>query len=149
MTGTGTSGLAVGDVHRFGSHRVTREEIIRFATLYDPQPFHLSDEAAAASPFGRLAASGWHTCAMTMGMLVREGPPVVDVERGGIGIGADCLRWLKPVYADDVLSCETEVVTKEPSARMPGMNKVAFEVRVFNQHGAQVMQTRLLGLSPD
>ncbi|WP_374413675.1 MaoC family dehydratase [Novosphingobium colocasiae] len=149
MSSAGDSKLTVGDTHRFGSHHVTRDEIISFATLYDPQPFHLSEEAAAASPFGRLAASGWHTCAMMMGMLVREGPPVVDVERGGIGLGADGLRWMKPVYADDVLSCETTVVSKEPFAKLPGMSKVAFQIRVFNQHGEQVMETRLLGLSPD
>lgn len=64
--------VAVGERQSFGSYRVTREEVIDFATRYDPQPFHLSDEAAAATHFGRLSASGWHTCAMVMAMLVEN-----------------------------------------------------------------------------
>ena len=62
--------LVVGDVGRTGTYAVTREEVLDFATKYDPQPFHLDDAAAAATHFGRLSASGWHTCAMTMRMMV-------------------------------------------------------------------------------
>ncbi|RBY86038.1 acyl dehydratase, partial [Blastococcus sp. TBT05-19] len=58
--------LSVGTTARFGRYEVTREEVVEFASKYDPQPFHLSDEAAAQTHFGRLSASGWHTCAMTM-----------------------------------------------------------------------------------
>src|SRR3712207_7552247 len=64
--------LAVGQKASFGSYEVTREEVLEFARKYDPQPFHLSDEAAAQTHFGRLAASGWHTCAMTMAMIVEN-----------------------------------------------------------------------------
>ena len=64
--------LEVGGVSRFGSYEVTREEVIEFASKYDPQPFHLDDEAAAKTHFGRLSASGWHTCAMTMAMMVEN-----------------------------------------------------------------------------
>ena len=85
----------------FGSYEVTREEVLEFAHKYDPQPFHLSDEAAAKTHFGRIAASGWHTCAMTMAVIARY---VVDDEQAGLGSpGVDELRWLKPVYPGDTL----------------------------------------------
>ena len=64
--------LPVGTVIELGSFGVDRDEVIDFASKYDPQPFHLSDEAAAQSMFGRLAASGWHTCAMVMGLMTRN-----------------------------------------------------------------------------
>ncbi|HYI43060.1 MAG TPA: MaoC/PaaZ C-terminal domain-containing protein, partial [Sphingomicrobium sp.] len=91
--------LEVGAETYFGSCKVTREEVIDFARKYDPQPFHLSDEAAAKTHFGRIAASGWHTCAMTMGVIARH---VVESRQAGLGSpGIDELRWLKPVYPGD------------------------------------------------
>ncbi len=93
--------LEVGKETYFGSDEVTREEVLEFARKYDPQPFHLSDEAAAKTYFGRLSASGWHTCAMTMGVIARK---VVAEEQAGLGSpGIDELRWLKPVYPGDTL----------------------------------------------
>ena len=74
--------LAIGAETYFGSYDVTREEILEFARKYDPQPFHLSDEEAAKTHFGRLAASGWHTCAMTMAVIARH---VVDQQQAGLG----------------------------------------------------------------
>ena len=74
--------IAIGAESDFGSYEVTREEVIDFARKYDPQPFHLSDEEAAKTHFGRLAASGWHTCAMTMAVIARK---VVDDEQAGLG----------------------------------------------------------------
>ena len=88
--------LAVGAETEFGSYEVTREEVLEFARKYDPQPFHLSDAAAAKTHFGRLAASGWHSCAMTMAVLARW-----SAEHGQAGLGSpgsDELRWRKPVY---------------------------------------------------
>ena len=83
--------LDVGAETYFGSYDVTREEILEFAWKYDPQPFHLSDEEAAKTHFGRIAASGWHTCAMTMAVVGRH---VVDEEQAGLGSpGIDELRW--------------------------------------------------------
>jgi len=64
--------IAVGSTQAFGGYEVTREEVTAFAAKYDPQPFHLDDDAAAATHFGRLSASGWHTCAMTMAMMVEN-----------------------------------------------------------------------------
>src|SRR5690348_11874523 len=96
--------INVGDSQSFGAYEVTREEVIAFAEKYDPQPFHLSDEAAAKTPFGSLAASGWHSCAMTMSMVVREMQAHPDRQEAAIGaLGIDELRWLKPVRPGDTL----------------------------------------------
>src|SRR3954453_11344005 len=87
--------LEVGAETEYGSYDVTREEMLEFARKYDPQPFHLSDEAAAKTHFGRMSASGWHTCAMTMAVLARY---AVRHEQAGLGSpGIDELRWKKPV----------------------------------------------------
>jgi acyl dehydratase len=130
--------LKVGDKKRFGAYRVTREEVLEFAGKYDPQAFHLSDEAAARTHFGRLAASGWHTCAMTMAMLVASGR---DEPYAGLGSpGVDELRWLKPVYPDDVLSVESEIVEVTPSRSKPELGSFRSHVTVFNQHDEPVMR---------
>lgn len=87
----------VGRIERVGGYQVTREEVVEFASKYDPQPFHLDDAAAEASPiFGRLAASGWHTCAMTMRMLTDGWTEDGHFSLGGNAV--DELRWMKPVY---------------------------------------------------
>ncbi len=84
--------MEVGAERVYGSYDVTREEVIEFARKYDPQPFHLSDEAAAKTHFGRLAASGWHTCAMTMRVIVDA---ITKERQAGLGSpGVDELRWL-------------------------------------------------------
>src|SRR3954451_3410882 len=102
--------IEIGRETHFGSYEVTREEVLDFARKYDPQPFHLSDEAAATTFFGRLSASGWHTCAMTMSMVVAN---LEANNQAGLGSpGIDELRWLKPVYPGDTLRCETEVIEK-------------------------------------
>jgi acyl dehydratase len=130
--------LIVGDKRRFGSYHVTREEVLEFARKYDPQPFHLSDEAAAQTHFGRLAASGWHTCAMTMAMLV-EG--MKDEPQAGLGSpGVDELRWLKPVYPGDTLSIESEIIEVTPSRSKPNLGSFRSQVTVFNQHDEPVMR---------
>ncbi|WP_375250672.1 MaoC family dehydratase [Sphingomonas sp.] len=129
--------LAVGEVHRFGAYAVTREEVIDFASKYDPQPFHLSDEAAAATHFGRLSASGWHTCAMVMAMLVED---LKKHQRASLGSpGIDELRWLKPVYPGDILSCENEVIEKRVSQSRPEMGIFKSRLTVTNQDGVAVM----------
>ena len=129
--------LEVGAVRRFGHYEVTREELLDFAGNYDPQPFHLDDAAAAKTPFGRLVASGWHTCAMTMAMMVESQRDEPRALLGGAGI--DELRWLKPVYPDDVLSCETELLEKRRSRSKPGMGILRQRTTTFNQHGEQVL----------
>ncbi len=130
--------LVVGAEREFGSYEVTREEVIEFATKYDPQPFHLSDEAAAKTHFGRIAASGWHTAAMTMAVIARA---VVDEEQAGLGSpGVDELRWLKPVYPGDTLTVRGEILEKTPSRSKPEIGSFRTATVVTNQHGEPVMK---------
>ncbi len=109
--------IEVGATRGFGPYEVTREEVLAFAGKYDPQPFHLSDEAAAKTYFGRLSASGWHTCAMTMAMYVAYMKEHPQAALGAAGV--DELRWLKPVYPGDVLRAESVVLEKRASAAAP------------------------------
>ncbi|MBB4615499.1 MaoC family dehydratase [Novosphingobium taihuense] len=133
-----------GEIQRFGSYPVSRQEVIEFASKYDPQPFHLSDEAAAQTHFGQLSASGWHTCAMTMAMLVEN---LKERKQAGLGSpGLDEIRWLKPVYPGDTLSVETEIVDKKRSASRPEMGSFRSIVRVYNQDGVVVMTMKSIGL---
>jgi acyl dehydratase len=134
----------VGERHSFGSYAVTREEVIEFASKYDPQPFHLDDAAAAKTYFGRLSASGWHTCAMTMRMLVDS---MKDAESASLGSpGLDELRWLKPVYPGDTLGCETECIEVRPSTSRPEMGSIKNRLTVRNQDGEAVMTMTSIGL---
>ena len=129
--------LVIGAKSSFGSYHVTREEVIEFATKYDPQAFHLSDEAAAQTHFGRMSASGWHTCAMTMAMIVEN---LQATEQAGLGSpGLDELRWLIPVYPGDTLRCENELLEKRQSASKPEMGIFRTKVMVFNQHDQIVL----------
>ena len=129
--------LAVGDRAEMGTYEVTREEVIDFATKYDPQPFHLSDEAAARTHFGRLAASGWHTAAMTMSVVVRH---ITRTEQAGLGSpGVDSLRWVKPVYPGDTLSVASEVIEVTPSRSKRDIGSLRSNVVVSNQHREAVM----------
>lgn len=121
----------------FGSCEVTRDEVLEFARKYDPQPFHLSDEAAAKTYFGRLSASGWHTCAMTMGVIARR---VVSEEQAGLGSpGIDELRWLKPVYPGDTLTVRGEIIEKTPSRSKPDMGSFRTRTTVTNQDNVPVL----------
>jgi acyl dehydratase len=136
--------IHVGMTRSFGRYEVTRDEVLEFARRYDPQPFHLSDEAAAETHFGRLAASGWHTCAMTMAMFVEhmQGHPQASLGAAGV----DELRWLKPVYPGDVLRCESEVLDVRPSQSRPEMGSVRNRMTTFNQHGEPVLRFTALAL---
>lgn len=134
-----------GDRASFGSYAVTREEVLEFAKKYDPQGFHLNDEAAAKTYFGRLSASGWHTCAMTMSMLVGSwsgGEPAASLGSPGV----DELRWLKPVYPGDTLRVEIETLEVTPSRSKPDMGSVRNRVTVLNQHDEPVLTMVSIGL---
>ncbi len=136
--------LVVGSKACFGRYEVTREEVIEFANKYDPQPFHLDEEAAAKTHFGRISASGWHTCAMTMAMLVQN---LKEHKQAGLGSpGLDELRWLKPVYPGDVLRVESELLEKTRSRSRPEMGSFKSIVSVFNQDDVKVMTFRSIGL---
>jgi len=136
--------LEPGSTAKFGRYEVTREEVIEFASKYDPQPFHLSDDAAAQTHFGRISASGWHTCAMVMRMMVDN---ITERRQAGLGSpGLDELRWLRPVYPGDTLRVETTLLDKTPSRSRPGIGSFRSEVRVFNQDDVMVCTMKSIGL---
>ncbi len=136
--------LEIGQTAAFGRYEVTREEVLAFAAAYDPQPFHLSDEAAAQTHFRRISASGWHTCAMTMRMLVDN---ITELRQAGLGSpGLDELRWLKPVYPGDVLRVESALLSKRQSQSRPEMGSFQSSVKVYNQDNVTVMTMQSIGL---
>ena len=127
--------LSVGQKFKSGTVTVTTERIKEFAREFDPQPFHLDEEAAKKSFFGRLVASGWHTAAMTMRMLVDSDL----VPAGGtIGVGTDELSFPRPVYPGDVLHVEGEVVALRLSQSRPEIGVVKIKVTTFKQTGEAV-----------
>ncbi len=138
-----------GLVERYGSYRVTREEVVAFATRYDPQPFHLDDAAAAATHFGRLAASGWHTCSMAMRLMVDHFQEIGLQSLGSPGV--DELRWLKPVYPDDTLRVQAEWLELRASRSRPELGFARVRTTVYNQHGEAVTHftgTQMLARRP-
>ena len=127
----------VGASHEFGEYHVTAEEIIEFASKYDPQPFHLSEEAGKAMHFGGLCASGWHTCAMAMRMAVDNMP---EGDSGSLGSPSiDELRWTKPVFPGDTLRIKSTILDKRESRSRPDMGSVFMHNEVFNHNDELVM----------
>ena len=130
--------LVVGAETLFGHYDVTREEVLEFARKYDAQPFHLSDEAAAKTHFGRLAASGWHTGAMSMSVIVAA---MSKNPQAGLGSpGIDELRWLRPVYPGDRLTVRGKILATTPSRSKPDIGSMRTETIVTNQHDVEVMR---------
>lgn len=127
----------VGSTDEFGHYTVTRDEIIAFASRYDPQPFHLSEEAGRATHFGGLCASGWQTGAMAMRMIVDNMPPEGSGSLGSPGL--DELRWLKPVFPGDTLRMKSTVLDRRESRSRPDMGLLFLENQVINQHDEVVM----------
>ena len=135
MSGMYLEDFAVG--HVYGSERITvdKERIKAFAAEFDPQPFHQDEDAARRSIFGGLAASGWHTAALTMRLLV-EG----DFRPAGgiVGAGFDELRWPLPVRPGDQLQVRSEVLEVRPSKSRPHQGLVKLRITTTNQHGDAV-----------
>lgn len=129
--------LRVGDRFVSGEYALDEAQITSFAAQFDPQPFHLDHEAAKATLFGGLAASGWHTAAVTMRLLVGGGLPLAG---GIIGAGGE-ISWPKPTRPGDVLHVETEVVSVTPSASRPDRGRVVVRSRTLNQHGDVLQQS--------
>ena len=128
--------LHVGDTFMTGTHELTADDIKRFAKTFDPQPFHLDDEAAAQTIFSGLAASGWHTAAVTMKLLVTGGPKLAG---GIVGAGGE-IEWKTPARPGDVLRVESEVVELMASRSRPDRGIVVLRSRTINQRG-DVVQT--------
>ena len=130
------SDFCPGQRFRSASRTVTVDEIKAFAAEYDPQPFHLDEQAAAGSLFGGLVASGWQTAALAMRLNVDGALPVAG---GIIGGAIDELRWPAPVRPGDTLTAENEVLEVIPSASRPGTGRVRAACRLFNQDGELVL----------
>lgn len=134
--------LKAGAVFRSGSITVTEDAIRSFAAQFDPQPFHLDPEAARASPFDGLAASGWHTGAVTMRLIV-EG--TLKIGGGILGLGGQ-LNWPRPTRPGDVLTVQSEILEVTPSRSNPTRGTVTVRNTTLNQRGeaVQVMEVKLL-----
>jgi len=129
--------LQAGDRFTSAEHVLDEAQIKSFAAQFDPQPFHLDHEAAKATLFGGLAASGWHTAAITMRLLVGGGLPIAG---GIIGTGGE-IRWPKPTRPGDVLHVETEVTSVTPSRSRPERGMVVVRSETRNQHGDVLQQS--------
>ena len=130
--------FAVGQTYGSGRMRIGEEQIKNFAVEFDPQPFHLDEEAARSTIFGGLAASGWHTAAATMRLLV-EG----DLRPAGgiIGMGFEDFRWPRPTRPGDELRVESEVLEVRPSKSRPDQGLIKVRNTTLNQAGEAVLIT--------
>jgi acyl dehydratase len=126
---------AVGQIYQSGRHRVDKAQIVAFAEEFDPQFYHLDEEAAKNSPFKGLAASGWHTAAVTMRLMVDgEFKPA-----GGIlGVGFDQLSWPRPVRPGDELRVTSEILEVRPSKSRPDRGMIRVQNTTFNQNDEPV-----------
>ena len=132
--------LELGLTEHFGPFEVDREEVVAFAERYDPQPFHLDEDAAAKTHFGRLAASGWHTTAMMMGAMVRARQNSGGWQANALGaMGLDELRWRRPVFPGDVLRGSSELVEKLESHSRPETGILKWRTRLVNQGDQEVL----------
>ena len=136
--------LAIGQKFATGTATLTTEDIKTFAAQFDPQPFHLDEEAARNSLFGGLAASGWHTGALSMRLLV-EGE--MQIAGGLIGLGGE-LSWPRPVHAGDTLRVDSEVLDIRVSASKPDRGIVTVRNRTLNQNGEVVQMAVVKMLVP-
>jgi acyl dehydratase len=125
----------VGQTFSSGTLRVDAERIKRFAAEFDPQPFHLDEHAARDTMFRGLAASGWHTAALTMRLLVESG---INPAGGVIGAGVEELRWPRPVRPGDELRIESEVIEVRPSQSRPEQGWIKLRTTTLNQNGEPV-----------
>lgn len=126
--------LKVGDRFRTGEHALDEAQILAFAQQFDPQPFHLDAEAARHTLFGGLAASGWHTAAITMRLMVTSG---MQIAGGMIGAGCE-IQWPQPTRPGDVLHVESEVLDVRASASRPERGMATLRSETRNQRGEVV-----------
>lgn len=151
-------GEGIGPRQELGRFTFTAEEIVRFASAFDPQPFHVDAEAARLSPFGTLIASGWHTACVWMGLYVRthgaivpalpENHPAV-IAPAGIGFGMTDLRWPAPVRAGDTVVFFTQVLDARPSGSRPGWTIYHRSNTAERADGTPVLSMDLRHIAPD
>ena len=133
----------VGQVRDLGTISPTREEIIQFATQFDPQPFHLDDEAAKASVFGGLCASGWHTCSMAMRLMVTR----FLQETSSLGSpGLEDIKWPKPVFPGDVLRLRVTVLDSRISKSNPSLGILRWRWQLHNVVDTEVLDLEVTSL---
>lgn len=131
--------FSVGQVFELGTVTLDKEAIVGFASQYDPQPFHIDEAAAQASPFGGLIASGWHTCSALMRLMC----DTYLLDSASIGSpGVDQIRWLKPVRAGDTLTARVVVLESRPSRSKPDRGSVLIELSAVNQNGQTAITMR-------
>lgn len=135
--------LTAGSVRELGSVTVDKDEVKEFASKYDPQPFHLDEEAGRNSLFGALAASGWHTAAMAMRLTV-DNLLKHTASKGSPGL--ESLKWLKPVFPGDVLSLRHSILESRPLKSRPDTGLVRSRWEMFNQHGDKVLEMEGYGM---
>jgi acyl dehydratase len=130
--------LEIGRSYGSGEALVSEAEIIEFAERFDPQPFHTDPVAAAASVFGQLVASGWHTAALTMRLRVTSD---LRLSGGWIGMGIESMKWPKPVVPGDRLTVTVEVIEKRESKSRPDRGVIRVRTSTFNERGELVFET--------
>lgn len=139
--------IQVGEIIQLGRHTFTVEEVKAFAHRFDPQPFHVDEQAAEETHFGALVASGWHTASIWMRLMVEYRRRVAEAARArgepvaGIGpaLGFRELKWLKPVYVGDTIEYESEVIETRRSNNRPGFGLMTIRATGFNQNGEPVI----------
>jgi acyl dehydratase len=135
--------LEAGQVHELGEHRISREAIVDFATRWDPQPFHLDEEAGRGSIYGGLIASGWHTCAIAMRMMCDS----YLLEAHSMGSpGVEDVRWLRPVRPGETLRGRMTVLESRPSRSKPDRGTIRSRWEIFDAEGNQVMSMEGYGM---
>jgi acyl dehydratase len=145
MSGRFLEDMVVGETRQLGSRSLSEDEIIAFALKFDPQPFHIDREAAARSHFGGIIASGWHSAATMMRVVVDRA--MADGPGGFIGSpGFEDLRWLKPVRPGDTLNVSTTITEVVPSTTKPDRGVVRTRYEVTNQHGEMVLSMNGKGM---
>ncbi|MFY9685632.1 MAG: MaoC family dehydratase [Pseudolabrys sp.] len=139
--------IAVGERTAVGRHTFTADDIKAFAMRFDPQPFHVDDAAAKRSHFGRLVASGWHSAVVWMRLMVAERRRQADAARSrgepvaamGPALGLRDLKWLRPVYVNDTIAYESEVIETRASESRPNLGLVTVRSTGVNQRGEPVL----------
>jgi acyl dehydratase len=135
--------VSVGDSFDLGSYTVSEDEIISFATEYDPQPFHIDPDAARESPFNGIIASGWHTISIT-NRLVVDGFLNMIANQGGLG--AESISWSAPVRPGDTITATLEVLEKRVSESNPSVGILRTEKRAVTQDDTEVLTYKTANL---